>query len=98
MVMLDAVTRQRLVVSQTEFGPSILLHDYEDVDFLEDTFIEQHDIDTSSRELAAGSGQLRYELFVHSGRSLSEIQELLDAMSYERHPPQTASDDATSTI
>ncbi len=96
--MLDAVTHERLVVRETEFGPSIMLHDYEDLDFVEDTFVEQHDIETSSRELETDGGERRFELFVHSKQSLPEIQELLDAMSYERHPAQTASDDATSTI
>ena len=87
MVMLDAVTHERLVVRETEFGPSILLHDYEDLDFLEDTFVEQHDIETSRRELPAESGQRRFELFVRSEKSLPEIQELLDAMSYEPQKP-----------
>jgi hypothetical protein len=87
MVMLDAVTRERLLVRETEFGPSILLHDYEDLDFLEDTFVELHDIETSSRELPAESGQRRFELFVHSDQSLSDIQQLLDAMSYVPQKP-----------
>jgi hypothetical protein len=98
MVMLDAITHERLVVRQTEFGPSILLHDYEDLDFLEDAFVEQHDIETGSRELPVETGKRCFELFVHSDRSLAEIQALLDAMSYERHPAQKANGDATSTI
>ncbi len=84
--MLDAVTHERLLVRETEFGPSILLHDYEDLDFLEDTFVEQHDIETSRRELPAEDGQRRFELFVHE-QSLPEIQQLLDAMSYEHQKP-----------
>jgi hypothetical protein len=87
MVMLDAVTHERLVVRETEFGPSILLHDYEDLDFLEDTFVEQHDIETSRRELPVESRQRRFELFVHSEQSLPEIQRLLDAMSYAPQKP-----------
>jgi len=87
MVMLDAVTHERLVVRETEFGPSILLHDYEDLDFLEDTFVEQHDIETSHREFPLESGQRRFELFVHSEQGLPEIQRLLDTMSYEPHKP-----------
>jgi hypothetical protein len=85
--MLDAITHERLLVRETEFGPSILLHDYEDLDFLEDAFVEQHDIATSQRELPAEDGQRRFELFVHSQQSLSEIQLLLDAMSYQHQRP-----------
>jgi len=87
MVMLDAVTHERLVVRETEFGSSILLRDYEDLDLPEDAFVEQHDIETSRRELPVERGQRRFELFVHSERSLPEIQRLLDATSYEPQKP-----------
>ncbi len=96
MVMLDAITHERLIVRPTEFGPSILLRSFEDLDFLDDAFVEQHSIQTSFRELPSESGQRRFELFVQSELGLAEIQRLLDVMSYASQ--EGATGDATPTI
>ena len=99
MLMLDAVTGERLLVRDTEFGPCIVVHSFEDVDFIEDAFVEQYDVETSFREVAAGECQRSFELFLRSHLSRSELQGLLDSMSYERQKTQPDIDsDATPSI